>query len=308
MKGFLVYEIRNVTNGKVYIGSTIDTRVRFQRHRRELRAGKHSNAHLQNAWNTYGEDAFKFSVLHSFDSEADMHVYEEGLIRADFDDTHTKIYNAKVGVLRAPLHSQETKGKISIGVKSADARGKGKRYHKVTQETRKRMSEALKGNTCARGYKRTDSEKAAIAVRMKGNQNWLGRTHTAESVEKMGITAFAEDPTGNITRYPSINAMREALGMAGLSNLLRAIKTGEPFTLGGHAGWRFFTDDEDNRAEIPNAYKDLPRSRPEALKQGAKMYFTGKPCKHGHIAPRLTKGTCLECRKIEVRKSTTGKS
>jgi len=43
----------------------------------------------------------------------------------------------------------------------------------------------------------------------------------------------------------------------------------------------------------------LPTTRAEAKAIGASHYFTGKPCKHGHIAPRLVKGTCIECRKVE---------
>lgn len=37
----------------------------------------------------------------------------------------------------------------------------------------------------------------------------------------------------------------------------------------------------------------------EARKLGLKYYFTGKPCVHGHIAPRLTyKWACVECATI----------
>jgi hypothetical protein len=43
----------------------------------------------------------------------------------------------------------------------------------------------------------------------------------------------------------------------------------------------------------------LPKTRAEAKASGAKYYFTGEPCKHGHIAPRKTKGVCLECLKLE---------
>lgn len=43
----------------------------------------------------------------------------------------------------------------------------------------------------------------------------------------------------------------------------------------------------------------LPKTRAEAKAQGAKYYFTGDPCKHGHIAPRKTKGACIECLKAE---------
>jgi 5-methylcytosine-specific restriction endonuclease McrA len=44
---------------------------------------------------------------------------------------------------------------------------------------------------------------------------------------------------------------------------------------------------------------NLPKTRKEAKVTGAKYYFTGEPCTHGHIAPRKTKGTCVECMKIE---------
>jgi len=44
---------------------------------------------------------------------------------------------------------------------------------------------------------------------------------------------------------------------------------------------------------------NLPKTRAEAKAAGAKHYFTGEPCKHGHIAPRKTKGACVECLKVE---------
>jgi 5-methylcytosine-specific restriction endonuclease McrA len=44
---------------------------------------------------------------------------------------------------------------------------------------------------------------------------------------------------------------------------------------------------------------NLPKTRADAKAAGAKYYFTGEPCKHGHIAPRKTKGACVECLKVE---------
>lgn len=43
----------------------------------------------------------------------------------------------------------------------------------------------------------------------------------------------------------------------------------------------------------------MPSTRAEAKKTGSKYYFTGQPCKHGHIAQRKTKGSCVECLKAE---------
>ena len=44
-------------------------------------------------------------------------------------------------------------------------------------------------------------------------------------------------------------------------------------------------------------------TRTEASAQGLKTYFTGKPCKHGHLTPRrLSNGTCCECERIKSLK------
>ena len=50
---------------------------------------------------------------------------------------------------------------------------------------------------------------------------------------------------------------------------------------------------------------NLPKTRKEAKKTGSKYYFTGQPCKHGHIAARKTKGACVECLKVEWTKGNT---
>lgn len=44
--------------------------------------------------------------------------------------------------------------------------------------------------------------------------------------------------------------------------------------------------------------------RAEAIKNNQTLYFTGKPCKYGHIAHRFTNnGTCKECFKVIAKKS-----
>jgi 5-methylcytosine-specific restriction endonuclease McrA len=48
---------------------------------------------------------------------------------------------------------------------------------------------------------------------------------------------------------------------------------------------------------------NYPKTRKEAKATGSKYYYTGEPCKHGHIALRKTKGSCVECLKIEWEKS-----
>lgn len=48
----------------------------------------------------------------------------------------------------------------------------------------------------------------------------------------------------------------------------------------------------------------LPSTRKKARKLGSKHYYTGKPCKNGHKAPRVTtRAACLECIKQNNKKS-----
>lgn len=51
-----------------------------------------------------------------------------------------------------------------------------------------------------------------------------------------------------------------------------------------------------------------PATRKEAKAIGATHYYTGEPCKHGHIALRKTKGACVECLKIEWQKSNESRA
>lgn len=46
----------------------------------------------------------------------------------------------------------------------------------------------------------------------------------------------------------------------------------------------------------------LPRTRAEAKEVGSKYYFTGAPCRHGHIAERSTNDAkCQECNRERAR-------
>ena len=44
-------------------------------------------------------------------------------------------------------------------------------------------------------------------------------------------------------------------------------------------------------------------SRTEAKAKGLRFYFTGKPCKHGHLAERVVyNSTCVECARAALKK------
>jgi group I intron endonuclease len=58
-----IYKIINIINGKIYIGSSSNIYVRINGHKSKLRTRKHSNKHLQSAWDKYGKDSFIFETV-----------------------------------------------------------------------------------------------------------------------------------------------------------------------------------------------------------------------------------------------------
>jgi group I intron endonuclease len=64
-----IYVLINKLNQKFYVGSSQNIGKRKNKHYNELRKGTHKNIHLQNAWNTYGEQNFEFNVIENVDDK-----------------------------------------------------------------------------------------------------------------------------------------------------------------------------------------------------------------------------------------------
>lgn len=62
-----IYAIQNLKNGKRYVGSAVDTRLRWGQHRRGLANGTHHSKKLQNSWIKHGQNSFEFLVLEFVD-------------------------------------------------------------------------------------------------------------------------------------------------------------------------------------------------------------------------------------------------
>ncbi len=273
----VIYKIRNVVNGKFYVGSAADTRTRFRQHRKLLRKGKHHCKHLQNSWNKHGEDVFKFEIIENVESRDKLEAAEDAWLAEHVGKkycyntgrsakapwrgtkgsglsplTGTTISEERKQLLRdaAKLqwetsdprtgrkHSEETKVKIREKAAVAYAEGRGGGYLKPSEETRKKMSEAHKGNQYAKGHIRTEEHRKKLSEANKGNQNWKGKNHSEESKAKMGQAVKAIDPEGNETIYPRTTAIKEELGIF-LPTIQRSVRSGKPLSRGPYKGWRF---------------------------------------------------------------------
>lgn len=58
-----VFQVRNTTNGKVLLGSSLNLEGPLNSHRFMLSIGSHRNEALQKEWNEYGAERFVFEVL-----------------------------------------------------------------------------------------------------------------------------------------------------------------------------------------------------------------------------------------------------
>jgi len=138
-----IYSITNSTNGKVYYGSTNNFKTRFKNHLNELRKNRHKNAHLQRAWNKYGEKNFTLQIEEEVIPSL-LEFVEQNYLRWCKLFPHWS-YNVSYDALepnRGIRRSTETRKKMG------DAkRGKNHPYFgtQLPFETRQKISCSLKG-------------------------------------------------------------------------------------------------------------------------------------------------------------------
>jgi hypothetical protein len=61
-----VYGLVNTVTGRMLVGSGVNLRSQFNRMRTELRLGVYRHRPLQDDWQQYGEEAFRFDILEEY--------------------------------------------------------------------------------------------------------------------------------------------------------------------------------------------------------------------------------------------------
>ena len=76
-----IYQIRNLANEKVFVGSSLNLPGIFNRSKLELEAGSHQNKALQAEWKQFGSEGFAFEILDELEPrEAPGFDYREDLV------------------------------------------------------------------------------------------------------------------------------------------------------------------------------------------------------------------------------------
>ena len=117
----VIYQIKNLKNGNLYIGSSIWGTRRWQRHIKDLRMRRHHSKYLQRAWNKYGEVNFKFEIIEPIEFIQDKVQLKKILLEREqfYMDVLKPQYNmCKIaGSSLGCVVSEETKRKLSIANK-----------------------------------------------------------------------------------------------------------------------------------------------------------------------------------------------
>jgi group I intron endonuclease len=194
-----IYRITCLVNNKVYIGSSKQIEIRKNAHKARLIKGTHVNKYLQNAYNAYGNSAFRFAILEVCDEIC-------LIVREQFWIDHYKSYDREFGFNANRLadrptgskHSEETRRKMSAikklqymeGLITSNLIGHPRKPH--TEESKRKLSESRKGNKNPRfGYKEPEDKKRARMANMLAKPRWnTGLTKDVDPrLAKLGVWA-----------------------------------------------------------------------------------------------------------------------
>lgn len=133
-----IYKIENKTNGKVYIGRSIDIDARWAEHKRNLLNGTHHSKKLQNSYNLHGIESFAFSIIEEVDRDRIVEAEQKYIDLYDCINVGYNIIKKASPDFPYRSTSEDTREKLSRA-------SKGK---KRTDATKKIMSDSHLGDKC----------------------------------------------------------------------------------------------------------------------------------------------------------------
>jgi hypothetical protein len=77
-----VFQIKNNSNGKIYIGSSLDLNAIWHAQKLQLNFGMHQNNDLQNDWKKFGPENFTYEILDEIKQTEDKSTGYEKEIKA----------------------------------------------------------------------------------------------------------------------------------------------------------------------------------------------------------------------------------
>lgn len=164
-----IYIIRNTSNGKVYIGQSVDVEYRICNHFSKLKWNRHDNEHLQRAYNK-DPDAFTWELLCEC-TEEELDEKEIAFIQEYRCANPAYGYNKSYGGQQEHRATDETKAKMS-------ATKKGKKF---TKEHCEKIGLANTGRKQSEDTKRKIAKKhGKPVIQMDMEWNYIARYNSVK--------------------------------------------------------------------------------------------------------------------------------
>jgi group I intron endonuclease len=129
-----IYKLVNKTTGQCYVGQSQRCKKRIKEHFRLLRWNKHTNTHLQNAYNKYGAEAFYGAIEVEVENPEELDQLENAFLEKEAWFEEPTVYNISdfaKAPMRGKKHSEEVKLRIRLGRRASSFDYRSPEYRKT---------------------------------------------------------------------------------------------------------------------------------------------------------------------------------
>jgi group I intron endonuclease len=169
-----IYQIKNLINNKIYIGSTINLKQRFNDHKKLLRHNKHPNKHLQSSWIKHGEINFLFEMIEKVDVDLLLNREQHYIDLYSANDKNNGYNLSKIaGNTLGYKFSEESKIKMSMA-----------KINHVNQNKLKEKTDSIEFHY----LKLEEKQKTNLDI----NNPFYNKTHSDISKEKMRLAKLGD--------------------------------------------------------------------------------------------------------------------
>lgn len=237
-----IYAIKNATNGKTYVGQSLDILQRWRQHKHRLAEGSHLNAHLQAAWQLHGADAFVFEALRLCEPDA-LGAEEEKALAAIPPELRYNLGPAGDNPTRGLKHGDSVRENMSRAkggrpvIATNVATGEERRFPYLQKAVKELGLTQAHASNCCHGKRATTNgwrvrfDEARTPAAPVPPKEKKPKRPDRRSREIVGTHV----DTGEEVRFPRVAAVRErGLARTGVIKCLR----GEMNTHGGYR-WRY---------------------------------------------------------------------
>lgn len=198
-----IYQITNIINGHKYIGSSININKRWKQHIYYLLKNRHHSPYMQNAFNLYKQENFKFEVLQET-PEHNLIILEQYYIDLLKPEYNLGVVGRGFVMRNHPNYKQiiEKQSNSKKGDKNPGWKGGISRLLCPVCKTNKMKPKSKQCVKC-----------------INGNSGFYGKKHSDESKNKIRIKNLGKKPSNsknvviNGVQYKSIADAAKGLGI-----------------------------------------------------------------------------------------------